>query len=62
MWRSILQFAAGLMTFIARRNADRNAPDVKEARKEQDQVDAEAQETRAVADRDAERIRRNLAE
>jgi Na+-transporting methylmalonyl-CoA/oxaloacetate decarboxylase gamma subunit len=58
----ILAIAARLLGLAEKRNEDKNAPDVKAAQKQQDQVDAEASEIKAVAARDAATVQKNLAE
>jgi Na+-transporting methylmalonyl-CoA/oxaloacetate decarboxylase gamma subunit len=58
----ILAIAARLLGLAEKRSEDKNAPDVKAAQKQQDQVDAEASEIKAVAARDAATVQKNLAE
>jgi hypothetical protein len=58
----ILDIAASLLGIARRRNEDKNAPDVKAAAKAQQEVDQEGKETKAVAEQDADAVRKGLSE
>lgn len=57
-----LEVAAKTLEIIADIQEAKNAPDVRDAVKKQDEVNAVAEETKAVAERDIEAVRKNLAE
>lgn len=56
------QAVAQVFGFANKRTDLKNQPDVQKAKAAQSELDAEAAETRAVAERDLEQTRKNLAE
>lgn len=58
----VAKAAAEALRLAADVQEQKNAPDVKAAEKAQDDVDAVSAETKAVADQNAEAVRKNIAE
>lgn len=62
MWTSILAIIANVTGFFTRRNVDKNALDVKEAKVKQDEVNERTRDTDAVVNRDVDEVRKRIAE
>lgn len=62
MFKSILAIIANVTGMIFRRQVDKNAEDVKEAKKRQDAVNERSKDADVVVKRDEEEFRKRISE